>query len=357
MFLILVIILLGGRGMFNRRFWTSKNIVFIILVLSLLLLLPKIIGILMLFFGAYVLACALNPFVNKLMNIMNRTLASSIVMFISILSVIALFIPIFFVAFKEIRVFLLNLPDKVSGVTNFLMNLNINGHKLPDIIDIDTILNNSSNVAQGVFNHSLTLTAGIVQAVVVLIALTMIVYYILIDKVYLKEKFLEFFPPDLKEKTQSILSTISSKVGQYVRAQILSMVAVGIMVSVVLVILGVEYSTLLGLISGILDIIPILGPSIALCVILLLAYPLGLVKLILIIGGFLAVQQISNYVVRPLLFGKMMALHPLMIFLALFLAQQFLGFWGVILSPAIAATVCVLIDELYLKPINLKGKD
>ena len=73
--------------------------------------------------------------------------------------------------------------------------------------------------------------------------------------------------------------------------------------------------------------------------------------------GFLAVQQISNYVVRPVLFGKMMSLHPLMIFLALFLAQQFLGFWGVILSPAIAATVCVLIDELYLKPINLKVKE
>ena len=47
-----------------------------------------------------------------------------------------------------------------------------------------------------------------------------------------------------------------------------------------------------------------------------------------------------------------MQLHPLMIFLALFLAEQFLGFWGVILSPAIAATICVLIDELYLAPIN-----
>lgn len=69
-------------------------------------------------------------------------------------------------------------------------------------------------------------------------------------------------------------------------------------------------------------------------------------------AGFLLVQQLSNYIVRPILFGKFMQLHPLMIFLALFLAEQFLGFWGVILSPAIAATVCVLIDELYLAPIN-----
>lgn len=343
--------------MFSKRFWTGKNIIFTILVIVLLLILPKTINILMLFFGAYVLACALNPFVNKLMKKMSRTAAASVVMFSSVLAIIALFIPIFFVAFKEIRNFMMTLPEKINGVTEFIANLDIYGHKLPDMVDIDSLLNNSSMFAQGVFNHSLSITAGIVQLIVVLVAITMIIYYILIDKNYLKNKFLEFFPPDLKDKADSILSTISTKVGQYVRAQILSMVAVGVMVLVVLLILGVEYATLLGLISGILDIIPILGPSIALGVILLVAYPMGIVKLILIVVGFLLVQQISNYVVRPLLFGKMMSLHPLMIFLALFLAQQFLGFWGVILSPAIAATVCVLIDELYLKPINLKGKE
>ena len=135
------------------------------------------------------------------------------------------------------------------------------------------------------------------------------------------------------------------------------MIAVGIMIAIVLVILGVEYATLLGLVTGLLDIVPILGPTIALCIILLVACPAGLLKIILIVVGFLTVQQVSNYVVRPVLFGKLMELHPLMIFLALFLAEQFLGFWGVILSPAIAATVCVLIDELYLSPINLKQKE
>ena len=39
---------------------------------------------------------------------------------------------------------------------------------------------------------------------------------------------------------------------------------------------------------------------------------------------------------------------------AIFAAEEFLGVWGVILSPAIAATICVLIDELYLTPINSK---
>ena len=330
--------------MLGKRFFTTKNLIFAILVIILLLIFPKIVGILMLFFGAYVIACALNPYVTKLMvKMKNRTAASSLVLLGSILSIIALFIPIIFVAYKEIKTFLITLPDKVNDVTNFLFNTEIYGHKLPEMFDPQTILGNSSSFAQGL--------------VMVSVALTMIVYYILVDKVYLKKKFLEFFPPDLKDKADEILSNISNKVGGYVRAQIISMAAVGLMMAIVLVILGIEYSTLLGLITGILDIVPILGPTIALGIIILVAYPTGLVKIILIILGFLLVQQISNYVVRPVLFGKLMELHPLMIFLALFLAEQFLGFWGVILSPALAATVCVLIDELYLAPMNLKAKE
>lgn len=341
--------------MFNKRIFSSKNIIFAGLVITILLIFPKIVGILMLFFAAYVLACALNPYVTKLTLKINRTAASTIVVLSSILAIVALFVPIFFVAFKEIKTFMATLPDKIAGVTNYLMNTEFYGHKIPDLLDLDTILGNSSSFAQGLVNHSWTFTMGIFQLIMITVALTMIVYYILIDKKYLKNKFLQFFPPDLKEKADYILSIISNKVGGYVRAQLISMAAVGLMIAILLIILGVEYSTLLGLIAGLLDIIPILGPTIALAVILLVAYPMGLVKIILIIIGFLLVQQISNYVVRPVLFGKLMELHPLMIFLALFLAEQFLGFWGVILSPAIAATVCVLIDELYLKPINLKN--
>ena len=47
-----------------------------------------------------------------------------------------------------------------------------------------------------------------------------------------------------------------------------------------------------------------------------------------------------------------MDLHPLIIFFALFVTAKFFGAMGVVLAPAIAATVCVLLDELYIKPIN-----
>ena len=335
-----------------KQYLTLKNIIFLILVVFLIYIMPKITGIALLFFAAYVIACALNPYVAKLQGKLSRSAASAIAVSVCTAAVFALFIPIMLIAYKEIRTFLVYLPGKLSFVINYLSTLSIFGHKLSDLVSMDNVVGASPNVAQNIVNHSWSFTLGIFQVAVIIVALTMIIYYLLADKEYLKEKFIEFFPEDLKKKASEILTNISNKVGGYVRAQLLSMLSVGIMMMIVLILLGVDYALLLGLITGILDIIPLLGPTIALGVILLIAYPLGLVKIILILVGFLLVQQLSNYIVRPILFGKFMQLHPLMIFLALFLAEQFLGFWGVILSPAIAATVCVLIDELYLAPIN-----
>ena len=315
--------------MLKKRFWTTKNIIFTILVIVLLLMLPKIAGILMLFFGAYVIACALNPYVSKLMvKMKNRTVAASLVLFSSIAAIIALFIPIVFVAYKEIRTFWVTMPQKIADFSNFFMNTQIYGHKLQDMIDTDTILGNSPSFAQGVVNQSLSLTVSLFQLVMISVALTMIVYYILVDKTYLKQKFLEFFPPDLKDKANEILTNISNKVGGYVRAQIISMAAVGVMMAIVLVFLGIEYATLLGLVTGLLDIVPILGPTVALGIILLVAYPAGLLKIILIVIGFLTVQQVSNYVVRPVLFGKLMELHPLMIFFGSIFSRTVFRFLG-----------------------------
>lgn len=340
-----------------KKVLNAKNITFFIIVLIALFLLPQITGILLLFFTGFVIAAALEPYVDKLVDKkIKRPLATAIVVISSIISIVVLFIPIFVMAYREIHAFVNMLPAKIALLTNFLIHLRINGQSLRQMIDLNSVIGSSTNVAQTVFNQSLNFTIGFAQACIIGIAVTMIVFYFLVDIKYIKEKFLEFFPPDLKSKASDILDTIRNKVGNYVRAQVLSMIAVGLMVTVALLVLRIDYPLLLGLISGILDIIPILGPTVALVVIALVAYPLGITKVVLVVVLFILAQQLSNYVIRPLLFGKFMKLHPLMIFFALFVAQQFLGVWGVIISPAIAATICVLIDEIYLIPMN-KGQD
>ena len=63
-------------------------------------------------------------------------------------------------------------------------------------------------------------------------------------------------------------------------------------------------------------------------------------------------QIAENNLVRPYIFGKFLDIHPLIIYLFLFITAQYLGIVGVIFAPAIAATICVLIQELYIRNIN-----
>ena len=340
--------------MISARFFSVKNIAFIAGIVILLLILPKITGIVMLFFAAYVIACAMDPFVEKLQTKLknNRTLAAVITVFGGLLALFALFAPIIAIAYKEIKTFIQVFPDKIMDAANYLTTLKVYGHRIADLVNLSSILDTNPDFAHSVFSQSWNITIGIFQFFVVTVAIGMIIFYLLVDKTYLTEKFLELFPQNLKDRAGFIFNTISSKVGGYVRAQVLSMLAIGLMQMLVLLMLGVDYPLLLGLITGLMDIVPVLGPTIALVIILLVAYPVGIVKLILLLVTFFLIQQASNIVVRPLLFGKFMKLHPLTIFLALFVCEQFLGFLGVLLSPAIASTICVLIDELYIKPLR-----
>ena len=79
---------------------------------------------------------------------------------------------------------------------------------------------------------------------------------------------------------------------------------------------------------------------------------MGALTIALIIVWFAIVQWAENNLVRPYIFGKFLDLHPLIIYFFLFVTAQYLGVIGVVFAPAIAATVCVLIEELYIKNVN-----
>ena len=156
----------------------------------------------------------------------------------------------------------------------------------------------------------------------------------------------------MKEKADEIIEAISKKIAGYVVAQITTMSSVGLIMTLGLLIAGIDYALLLGLITAVLDIIPVVGPAIALVICLITAYKGGALALVAVLVVFIIAQWAENNLVRPYIFGKFLDLHPLIIYLFLFITAQYLGIVGVIFAPAIAATVCVLIQELYIKNIN-----
>ncbi|MBP7211781.1 AI-2E family transporter [bacterium] len=338
--------------MFGKDFITKKNIIFVLLVIIVLFFVSAIKDIALLFFAAYVIACSLNPLVDLVSKKMNRCIASSLVLFATITVIFAFFIPVIFVAVKQVEAVADFLPQRFMACQDFFLNYQFYGHKLPDFINFNSIMGSSTHMASGLVNQSINITIGFAQNIIFFLAVCMIVFYLLVDKEAIRNYFISIFPQKMREKTKMISETMAHKVGGYVVAQILSMVAVGGITAIFLAILKVDYSLLLGLITGVLDIIPIVGPTIALLLCLFFAYSYGWVGLLLTLIAFLAAQWLANNLVKPVVFGKFLNLHPLVIIFALLVCAQFLGVWGVILAPAIAAIVYVLFDELYLKEIN-----
>lgn len=340
-----------------KKYLTTNNITFLILAIIALAFLAQIKVIALLFFASFVIACSLNPIVDKLEKKMKRAPAASLVIFATLAISFAFFVPIIFVAIKQVHGFMTILPEKLDLIQDYILHHKFYGHKLPEIINLDAILKSSSPVATGILHQSINFTIAFFQSILFFLAICMIVFYFMADKTIIKERFIGIFPKGMKNHVSDIYENISDKVGGYVIAQILNMFIIGLLTAIAMFLVKVDYALLLGLITGVLDIIPIIGPTIALVLCLIMANQMGLLGFGLVILAFLTAQWISNNFIRPVIFGKFLNLHPLIIIFALLVAAQFLGVWGVILAPAIASLVCVLFDEIYLKMINNKDND
>ncbi len=341
-------------------FWNKtsyiKYAMFVIVAILMILFIIQIKGIAILAFGSFVLACSLNPAVDKLSNKMPRSLASTVVILGTIAIVVLFLIPIVTISMEEIHQVINNIPNYIKNINNFLSNKTIMGKTLIEYIDIESFTKTSSQFASGILNKSIDFTMALMEAITVIITIGVIVFYMINEKNLIRDSIILVFPPKLKTKAKEVYETIEHKVGGYVIAQILSMSTVAIFTALGLMILKVEYAILLGLIAGLLDIVPIVGPTLAFILGILCASPQGWIVVVLAAVVYLAAQWISNNFVRPLVFGKFLDLHPIIIIFAFLIAAQFLGVWGVILSPAIAALLLTLFDELYLKTINKTEK-
>lgn len=339
-------------NLFVKKYITAKNIIFFILAVLVLIFITKIKDIAILFFASYVIACSLNPLVDKMTKKMSRPVASTLVLS-GVLLVTALFlIPIFIMAGYQIKAFVTLLPDYIINIKTFLVQTPILGKSVLGQLDIGELISSTSGFTSKFVNESINFSMGFASAIVYFLAACIIIYYFMADKKTVKDAYMSLFPHQMKKRAEEIIETISQKIGGYVLAQIITITCVGIIMTIGLMILKVDYALLLGLLNAILDLVPVVGPGIALVITLLVAYKMGPVTLVLIVVVFAIAQWAENNLVRPYIFGKFLDLHPLIIYFFLFVTAQYLGVIGVIFAPAIAATVCVLVEELYIKNVN-----
>lgn len=337
---------------FTQKYLTPKNVLFAIALILFLIFISKVPDIAIMFFASFVIACSMEPLVQKLSNKMSRATASAVVILCALLLLALLFVPLLVIGANEVKSFADSFPQYMDLIKKFIINTPFLNKSNIENIDLGGMITSAGGFSTKILSETINFGKNLGSAFVYLLVSILIVYYFMVDKDKVKEACMRFFPVPMRKRTSEIYDTISQKIGGYVVAQIATMASVGVVVTIGLLILKVDYALLLGLLSALFDIVPVVGPTIAFFICLIAVYKFGPVVLILTALIFGVAQLIENNFVRPLMFSKLLNIHPLLVFLFIFLAAKFLGIIGVVFAPAIAALVVVLIEEIYMKSIE-----
>ena len=335
----------------NIKLLTSKNIIVFIIVLAIITLSIFSLDILMMLFASFVITCAINPIINKLEKFIPRVWAVTLVLLALILASFLIIVPLVSISIREATALISNFPNVIDNIDD-LLNFKIFDKSISSFITFDSLKAPLAQGAQSIIENSILAGKWIANFLTTTLAISIMVFYFSYDEKRLKDKFIEFFPKNQKDHALKIFENIASKVGNYVFAQGIAMVFVGALTTLGLLLIHNNHAFLLGFITCIFDIIPVVGPAIAVGLGLITSVSQGFLYVLLTFAIYMIAQWAQNQLLRPIVFGKLLNMHPLLIIVSLLIAARFLGFWGVILSPAIASVICVLVDELYLNRIN-----
>ena len=335
-----------------RKYVNFKYITFTFVVLLFLFFIFNCKDIAIMFFACFVIACSLNPIVDELSKKFSRGVATDIVTAGILILILAIFIPVSLLCFEQISIFIDKFPNYIDNFDEFIFNIPIlkQFHFLAN--DADNFMAQMSISSADLLSHAIDIGKCVGKACMYIIVSVIVIFNLVSDKTNIKNYYLRMFPSNMRKRADEVGNIISEKMGGYLIAMLAASLSVGIVMFAGLLILRVPYALLLAIITAVLDIIPVVGPILALVISLIAVYESGSFAIIALSSVFLLAQFVENNLVRPYVFGKVMHIHPIVIFLFMFIAAEYIGLVGVIFAPALAALVAVLFEELYLKKIN-----
>jgi predicted PurR-regulated permease PerM len=211
----------------------------------------------------------------------------------------------------------------------------------------DYFQSNVSNIGSRVSNF-----IGILTSIAtIFVTVPFIVFYLLKDGEYAPKQVLRFLPYTKANEAKLILKDMDHALSSYIQGQALVSLVVGVMMYIGYLIIGLDYSILLAMFAMLTNVIPFLGPFIAVIPAVIVGFldsPFMVVQVLIVV---IVVQQIDGNVSSPLIMGKRLDIHPLTIILLLIVAGSMGGLLGMLLAVptyAILKVICSHSYRLYL---------
>lgn len=303
---------------------------------------------------ALIIAILLNPMVNWMTRVgMNRVLS----IFLSITLMIVVLAAIIFFIGSQMTLFSDALPQLKAKFNNLLsegMNWASNTFRV-NKWKIDSWLSDKKgetmNNAGGMIGGALSTISGFF---VLLFLIPVYIFMFLFYKSLLLEFVSQIFKRDSHGTVAEVLASTKSLIQSYLVGLLIEMIIVATLNSTALLIIGVDYAILFGIVGAILNLIPYIGGIVAIALPMLMAFITGTpMKALFVLLGYIVIQLIDNNYLVPKIVASKVKVNALISIIVVLIGGALWGVAGMFLSIPLTAICKVVFDKITpLKPIG-----
>ncbi|MCA1833531.1 MAG: AI-2E family transporter [Actinomycetota bacterium] len=295
---------------------------------------------------AFIVVFLLNPLVNRLVRRTPlRRVWATLVVYLAFVAVsTVVLINIVPLVAHQVSGLLDKLPAYVErGARNINRMLGKRGSSIRIRLSSDEVVTFIESHRSAVVNflgHVRAFGASVLRVFVAFLLAMVISFYILVDLPKIRRALINALPADRQDEVLDLGKQIGAALGGFFRGQFLVAVFVGAASALGLALIRLPFAVLVGMIAGIFNLVPLIGPFIgavpAVLIGLLSGDPNKAWQSMLVL---LAVQQIDNHVISPNVMGRTVRLHPITVMLALLAGGTLAGIGGMlIVVPGVAVT-------------------
>lgn len=312
--------------------------------LGLLWFVLQVQDIVVILFLVFIFVAALNPVVSRWQLKMPRILSVTLIYLIFFGVIIGFATILFTPLIEQVNTLSQLVPEKVNALIPFFQRLTDGGEIIKQFSSgLQQFSGTLSNFSGSLISTTLGVFGGLFTAFTILV----LTFYLLLEEDAAKHFLTNLLPPKAKDNVFYLINKISTKMGSWVRGQLLLMLIIGLLDYVILLVMGVPAPLALALWGGLMEIVPFLGPVLgavpAIAVALVANSPLN--ALIVGLLMILLIQQLEGHFIVPKVMEKAVGISPVSVILALLVGGKIYGVVGALLAVPIAAIVAVLVQD------------
>jgi len=325
--------------------WKELNItwgglwrIFFMLIFTVVLFVSF--DVLIALFLAIIISASLDPLVSwlekkKVPRILG-TLAIYIIGIFVLAVIVYAFIPM---ALSELTNFLASFSEKINEQELKFLNL---AERLENIgANLERITNVLISNGTSFFDIASKFFGGIALVVSVFV----LSFYLTVGKDGVEQFLITILPTAYENRAIELYTRVRNKISKWFRGQLLLSLVIGFTVSLGLWLLGVKYSLVLGLLAGILELVPYVGPIFSGALAIMVASTESLTLALYVFLLFVVIQQLENHVLVPSVMSLTTNLNPVVILISLLMGAKIFGAVGLILAVPAAVLLQEIVED------------